>query len=88
MARRTLPTRAQVELADCGAACLAIVLEYFGRYVPLDELRAATGTGRDGVSALTLVEVAGQYGLDARGVKTEVDDLRGLPAGTILVLAD
>jgi ABC-type bacteriocin/lantibiotic exporter with double-glycine peptidase domain len=87
VARRSLPTRAQVELSDCGAACLAIVLEFFGRYVPLDELRAATGTGRDGVSALRLVDVARNYGLDARGVKTEVEDLRGLPAGTILFWA-
>jgi ATP-binding cassette subfamily B protein len=79
-----LPTRGQVELADCGPAALAIVLEHFGRYVSLDELHEACGSGRDGVNALTLVQVAEHYGLRARGVKSELDDLRDLPAGTVL----
>ena len=81
---KRLPLRAQVELADCGPASLAIVLEYFGRHVPLDELHEACGVGRDGVNALTLVQVAEHYGLRARGVKTELDDLRYLPTGTVM----
>ena len=45
MARR-VPYVAQMEIADCGAACLAMVLAYHGRAVPLAEVRDATGTGR------------------------------------------
>jgi ABC-type bacteriocin/lantibiotic exporter with double-glycine peptidase domain len=76
--------RAQVELADCGAAALAMVLELFGRPVPFDEVRTVCGTGRDGTDAATLVAAARYYGLDAKGVRTEVDDLEALPQGSML----
>jgi ATP-binding cassette subfamily B protein len=76
--------RAQVELADCGAAALAMVLELHGRPVPFDEIRTVCGTGRDGTDAATLVAAAGYYGLDAKGVRTEVEDLEALPQGTML----
>src|ERR1700758_2618159 len=73
-----------MELADCGAAALVMSLAYFGRTVPLSEVHELTGTGRDGVTALRLVEAAGCYGLRARGVATELEDLAQLPAGSIL----
>ena len=76
--------RAQVELADCGAAALAMVLELHGKPVPFDDVRNVTGTGRDGVDAATLVAAAKWYGLDARGVRTEVEDLAVLPQGAML----
>src|SRR5690349_19127033 len=83
-----MPKRVQVvhqmELADCGAACLAMVLAYHGKDVPLQDVREATDTGRGGVDALRLVEAAQQYGLLARGVRAELDELRLLPAGSIL----
>ena len=83
MAKR-IPYVQQVELADCGAACLAMVLAFHGRHVPLKEVRDVTGTGRDGVDAAGLVGAAQHYGLDARGVKADIDDLRHLPTGSIL----
>jgi ABC-type bacteriocin/lantibiotic exporter with double-glycine peptidase domain len=71
-------------MADCGAAALAMALAYHGKHVPLAELHGATGTGRDGTDALRIAEAATTYGLRARGVATELDDLRVLPRGTIL----
>ncbi len=82
--RHRLRFRAQVEIADCGPACLASALEYHGLAVPLDEVRAVCGTGRDGTDALTLVEAARYYGLDARGVRADIDDLAALPTGSML----
>jgi ABC-type bacteriocin/lantibiotic exporter with double-glycine peptidase domain len=73
-----------MELADCGAACLAMVLAYHGKQVPLDELRQMTSTNRDGVDALAMTQAAQQYGLRARGVAADVDDLGQLPPATIL----
>jgi ATP-binding cassette, subfamily B, bacterial len=82
--RRAIPHVAQAEMADCGAAALAMALAYHGRHVPLAELHAATGTGRDGTDALRIAEAATTYGLRARGVATELDDLRVLPRGSVL----
>ncbi|OJZ76249.1 lantibiotic ABC transporter permease [Mycobacterium paraffinicum] len=81
---RAIPYVAQAETADCGAAALAMALGYHGRHVSLAEMHEATGTGRDGVDALRLAEAASSFGLRARGVATELDDLRVLPSGTVL----
>jgi ATP-binding cassette, subfamily B, bacterial len=82
--RRRVPLVRQLAMADCGAACLAMVLAYHGREVPLDEVRQMTGTNRDGVDALALTQAAREYGLSARGVAADVDDLKHLPPATIL----
>jgi ATP-binding cassette subfamily B protein len=82
--RRQVPWVRQMALADCGAACLAMVLAYHGRQVPLDELRQMTSTNRDGVDALAITQAAQRYGLSARGVAAELEDLEQLPPATIL----
>ena len=82
--RRMIPFIRQMEYADCGAACLAMVLGYFGKRVDLRELRDLTGAGRDGVTALSVVSAARASGLRVRGVRADLDDLRHLPRGSIL----
>jgi ABC-type bacteriocin/lantibiotic exporter with double-glycine peptidase domain len=82
--RRAIPYIAQAEMADCGAAAMCMALAFHGRHVSLLEMHEATGTGRDGVDALRLAEAATAYGLRARGVATELDDLAALPRGTVL----
>jgi ATP-binding cassette, subfamily B, bacterial len=71
-------------MADCGAACLAMVLAYYGKQVSLDELREVTSTNRDGVDALAMTRAAQRYGLNATGVVADLDDLGRLPPATIL----
>ena len=73
-----------MEQADCGAACLAMVLGYFGKRVELRQLRDMTGASRDGVSALAIVKAARACRLQARGVHADLDQLRHLPRGSIL----
>ncbi|MCY1059627.1 peptidase domain-containing ABC transporter [Nannocystis sp. SCPEA4] len=75
----------QMTAADCGAACLAMVLRYHGREVGLDELAAAMGADHNGVSALGILRAARGYGLRGRGVQVEdLDDLRLVPRGAVL----
>src|SRR5262245_39508433 len=61
-----------------------MVLAYHGKPVALEEVRDVTGTGRGGVDALGLVEAAHWYGLDARGVRADLDELHLLPPASIL----
>lgn len=84
-ARRRLEHVQQLEAADCGAACLAMVLRYYGRDVALDEVRDATGADQNGVSALGILRAARSYGLRGRGVKIEDrEELELVPRGSIL----
>jgi ABC-type bacteriocin/lantibiotic exporter with double-glycine peptidase domain len=73
-----------MEGADCGAACLAMALAYHGKQVPLDQLRDMTSTNRDGVDAFAVTQAARWYGLRARGVAADVDELHALPPASIL----
>ena len=61
-----------------------MVLAYHGKQVPLDEVRQMTSTNRDGVDALAMTQAAQRYGLSARGVAADLDDLGHLPPATIL----
>jgi ATP-binding cassette, subfamily B, bacterial len=81
---RRIPYIAQLELGDCGAACLAMVLAYHGKPVPLGQARDATGTGRDATDGFRLIEAARAFGLSGRGVRADIDDLHKLPRGSIL----
>lgn len=82
--RRRIPVRLQAQVIDCGPSCLAMVLGYHGRHVSVTQLREETNTGRDGVSARTLLAAARRYGLSGRGVRCGIKELQYLERGSIL----
>src|SRR4051794_18597440 len=71
----------QLSATECGAACLATVLGYFGREVGVDQVRDVCGPSRDGVTASSILQAASQLGLRGRGVRVDLDQLDLLEPG-------
>jgi ABC-type bacteriocin/lantibiotic exporter with double-glycine peptidase domain len=78
-----VPYVQQMEAADCGAACLAMISAFHGRVISLDQARSAAGVNR-GVDALNIIKGGELLGLRGRGISVELDDLRYVPRGSIL----
>jgi ATP-binding cassette subfamily B protein len=76
---RRFPHVWQIDEADCGAACVAMVCRYFGRWVSLARVREAVQTGTDGTSLLGLARGCEQLGLASRTVKASKTRLDELP---------
>ncbi len=77
--RRATPTILQMETTECAAACLAMILAYHGRWVPLEVLRVRCGVSRDGANAASMLRAAREYGLVAKGFRSDRTHLFDVP---------
>lgn len=78
------PTIIQMEATECGVVALAIVLAYYGKFVPIEELRSACGVSRDGSNAYNMIEGIKKYDVDAKGYSVNLSTLFTMPLPCIL----
>jgi ABC-type bacteriocin/lantibiotic exporter with double-glycine peptidase domain len=81
---RRIPVVQQLTGTECGPACLAMVLGYYGKGIGREELRDILSAGRDGTTARDLLNAARYYGLRGRGVRLDLAALAHLPEAAIL----
>lgn len=71
-----VPLIMQLEALECSAACLAMILAYYEKWIPIEDIRRDCGVSRDGATAGSIVKAAKYYGLEATGYKMEPEQLK------------
>jgi ATP-binding cassette subfamily B protein len=69
---------------DCGAACLGMLCQAFGRKVSLSRIRQLCNTGLDGTSLNDICRAATELGLAARALKVSMRNLDDMPLPAIV----
>ena len=71
-----VPVIMQLEALECGAASLCMILAYFGRWIPLEQLRKECGVSRDGSNLRSIFLVAQKYKLKTKAFQCSAENLR------------
>ena len=74
--RAKVPMIMQMEALECGAACLTMVLAYYHKWIPLEQVRLDCGVSRDGSNMKNIYLAAQHYGMDVHGYRMEVEGLK------------
>lgn len=71
-----VPVILQLETLECGAASLAMVMAYYHKWIPLEQVRIDCGVSRDGSNAKNILLAARNYGMTAKGFRFEPETLK------------
>ncbi|QNT78999.1 peptidase domain-containing ABC transporter [Entomobacter blattae] len=82
--RKQVPVILQIEAAECGLACLAMVLNYHGHLIDLASLRRRESISLKGVTLKNIIDAANRVGLSTRALRLDMEDLPKLRLPCIL----
>ena len=71
-----VPVVMQMEALECGAASLTMILAYYGKWIPLEQVREDCGVSRDGSNAKNILLAARNYGLTAKAYRFDPERLK------------
>lgn len=71
-----VPVVMQLEALECGAASLCMILAYYGKWIPIEQVREDCGVSRDGANARNVLRAARYYGLAAKGYRYEPETIK------------
>ena len=80
---KKVPMIMQMEMVECGAASLGMVLAYYKKWLPLEQLRKDCGVSRDGCSAKQILMAGRSYGMEATAFRVEPEVLDELAPAVI-----
>lgn len=75
MLLKTFPCERQLDMMDCGPACLKIIAKYYGKFYSLQYLRDKCGITKDGISFRDLSYAAENLGFRTLSLKCIMSDL-------------
>ena len=71
-----VPVVMQLEELECGAASLAMLMAYYGKWVPLEQVRTDCGVSRDGSKAKNVALAAIHYGFQVKAFRYSPEAIR------------
>ena len=71
-----VPVVMQLEVLECGAASLTMIMHYYRKWLPLEQVRMDCGVSRDGVNARNILLAARSYGMEANAWRVDPEDLQ------------
>lgn len=74
----------QQDSSDCGAACIATLLRFYGIHVNFENTREHCGTQGNGGNLLGLYQAAQHFGFKSGGAQGTVSDLKEIDNPSIL----
>ncbi len=70
-----VPVIMQLEMLECGAASLAMIMGYYEKWITLEQARVDCGVSRDGSSARNIMQAARSYGMEVKAYRLEPESL-------------
>lgn len=70
-----VPVVMQLEYLECGAACLTMIMAYYNKWIPLNQVRSACGVSRDGSNAKNICKAAENYGFNVKAFSRSAESI-------------
>lgn len=70
------PIVMQLEALECGAASLTMIMAYYNKWVPLEQVRVDCGVSRNGANAKNILRAAQKYGFKTKGYVYNIKKLK------------